>query len=81
MSVKLRDVVEELRKQGKDDEADFYQFTVILELMMKHGLSDNTILNLSIDKIEELYQRPPTPEKYRGWNLWWGEAIEDADNR
>lgn len=74
MSVKLRDIVENLVSRGKKEEADYYRLIVAFELMLKHGLSENDVLNMTVDEIEMCYKMPPKPEKYRGWNFWWGEA-------
>jgi len=82
ISLKLKDIIENLESRGRVEEADFYKLLVPFELGLIHGLTEREVLKMTVDEIEGWYQTPPKPAKYHGWNsFYWGKAIEDADNR
>ena len=70
--MKLRDVVAALERRERQDEAEYWRLTVAIELGMKHGISEDTVLDMEMDKIIYLMQLPERPE---GWDNWtWGKA-------
>jgi len=66
--VRLQDVIVALRKRGRDDEAEYWHLVVAVELGLKHGVSEEKVLNMKMDRISLLMQLPPRPE---GWDNWF----------
>ena len=70
--MRLRDVVTALEKRGKGPEAEYWRLVVAIELGMKHGITEDKVLDMEMDKIFYLMQLPERPE---GWDNWtWGKA-------
>jgi len=80
MSLRLIEVIEALRQRERNDEADYYEMVVPFELFLIHNLSENKVLNMTVDEIEAWYKTPPKPLKYGGWNFWWGKAAYAENN-
>ena len=71
--LKLRSLVEALRERGRDDEADFFSIVIPAQVYVKYGVSEEKTMQMTLEEIEKLHNMPMKPEKYRGWNFWWGE--------
>lgn len=82
MEPRLRDVIAALEKRGRceDEEYAFCSFFIPFKLMLFHGLSEEQVLNMTIDEIKTWWDAPIKPLKYEGWNFYWGEAAF-ADSR
>lgn len=72
--VSLQQVVEAMRVKGEEDEADYLELMIPLELMVLHGFSFEEVMEMSMDDVEAWYNTSPKPIRYAGWNFWWGEA-------
>lgn len=72
LGLRLRDVVEALERRARSDEAEYWRLVVAVELGVKHGVSEDEVLDLEMDRILYLMQLPERPE---GWDNWtWGKA-------
>ena len=68
----LRDVIAAFEKRNRKPEAEYWRLVVAIELGMKHGISEDAVLDMEMDKILYLMQLPERPE---GWDNWtWGKA-------
>ena len=75
MEIRLRDIVENLRKRGKEEEAETYSTYFILMLNLFQGFSERRVLNMTVNELETWIRMPPKPLEYRsGWNFWWGRS-------
>ena len=74
MSVRLKDVIEALKKRGEDDWAEACMWVLPLQPMIEHGFAYEEVLNMTINEIEAWDKIPAKPLKYEGWNFWWGLA-------
>lgn len=77
--VRLIDVVEALRKRGRDDEADELEAMITLQLVLFHDLDVEEIQHMKIDDVAAFLNLPP---KKVGWdNFYYGmAAIGDNHN-
>lgn len=70
--LKLRDLVAALEKRDKGDKAEYWRLVVAVELGVKHGIPEDDVLDMDVDRIIFLMQLPERPE---GWDYWaWGRA-------
>lgn len=76
--MRLIDIINGLIERERYLEAEYYRIVIPTQVLLKHGLSEKTVLQMDIDDIERLYKMPAKPAKYDGWNFWWGEcAVAD----
>jgi hypothetical protein len=80
MEPRLVDVIRALEKRERYEDAEYYKVMIPLQLSLLHGLTEEKVLNMTIDEIEGYFNMPPVPLKYEGWNFWWGPAV-DANYR
>ena len=70
--LRLIDVVEALKKRGRDNEAEYWRLVVAIELGAKHDIPEDEILDLPMEKIYFLMQVDPSPQDWTTWT--WGRA-------
>lgn len=80
MSLKLKDIIRELIARGKHEEAQYYRVVVPFDLGLLHDIDEDKVLDMTVDAIEVLYRLPPKPDKYEGWNFYWGKAAFGEDD-
>lgn len=80
MTPTLREIVAELEKRGRHQEAEYYKIVVPFDLSLLHDIDPDRILEMTIEQIETLYRMPQKPAKYSGWDFWWGEAALAEDD-
>jgi len=68
------DLIENLKKRGRIEEADFYELMVPLDLNFIHGFSKKKIMEMTVEEITAWYNTSPRPIKYEGWTYWRGKA-------
>ena len=74
MEIRLRDIVENLRKRGREEDAETYSTYFITMLNLFQGFSERKVLNMTVDELEAWMKIPPKPPEYKGWNFWWGKS-------
>lgn len=72
--MRLIDMVNGLIKRGQILEAEYCRTILCAQLFLLHGFSEEKVLRMELDEIEEWFGMPARPRKYDGWNFWWGEA-------
>jgi len=66
--VQFQDIIAALKKRGRNDEAEYWRLTVAVELGMLHDISEDDVLDMTMDHIITLMQLPTRPE---GWDNWF----------
>ena len=77
--LKLRDVVAALEKRGRHDEAEYYSVLYPLFLSLTYDVSQDEVMDMSLDDLFELPNIPQKPLKYEGWNTFYFGRAAFAD--
>ena len=80
MSITLSQVIQTLKDRGEKEDAEQCESTIVFDLAFLYGFSREKILGMTMDEIEEWYEKwynvPPRPAKYAGWNnFYWGKEV------
>ena len=75
--VRLRDVIAALEKQGRHDEAEYHRLVIAIELGLHHGVKEEEVLDMKVDRIFRMMQLPDAPE---GWDNWFYGRAALANN-
>jgi len=70
--IRLIDLIEGLKQRGKHNEAEFCHLVFAIEIGMREDVSEEEVLNWTMNKIFMVLSLPEEPE---GWdNFYWGRA-------
>lgn len=77
---RLIDIATVLKKQGRQEEADYYRETYPLIMSLIYDLPIDELLYMTATEISKLQVPPEKPLKYEGWNFWHGRAAFGNSN-
>lgn len=68
--LRVRDVVAALEKRGRHEEAHYYSTIYAFLVGLMYGLSEEEVMDISVDDLVELSTLPQKPLKYDGWDTF-----------
>lgn len=77
--IRLRDVVKAMEDRNRHDEAEFYYLLIAIELGLRHGIREEEVLDMKVDRIARMMQLPEVPDGYDYWAWGKAEVVANSD--